>query len=304
MAKSKSYFGLRRGSTKTQTFSVLNGMQITKDRVEGGRNPRTPEQMAQRMCMATASAAYALMKQIVDHSFEGVTYGGRTMSEFIRVNADALRQNYLAGGDAFAYNYYRDRSMRPGAYIMSRGKATPVTLQSVGSSVGVAVTTTVDKGGLVTMYFGAGASEQGHTADELNAALGLKVGDMATICIVYPITGVDAWGFTFVRLKSLLAGKDILTNDNIATYFAFESPHAVSTTVVASGLQLIVTVPDAEPDMDVAWCAIHSLKTSTGWSRSDTVLYCTPRMDISPTAEDALASYPVGPSYVLNGGSV
>ena len=38
MAKSSGYFGLRRGSTKSHTFSVLNGKQITKDRVEGGNN--------------------------------------------------------------------------------------------------------------------------------------------------------------------------------------------------------------------------------------------------------------------------
>ena len=33
----------------------------------------------QRMVMATASAAYAVMKQIVDHSFQGITYGQMNM---------------------------------------------------------------------------------------------------------------------------------------------------------------------------------------------------------------------------------
>ena len=107
MAKSDSFFGLRRGSTKTLTFSVLKGKQITKDRVEGGRNPRTPEQMVQRMCMATASAAYAQMKQIVDHSFEGITYGQTTMSEFIRVNADALRKNFYESDASIASMIFR-----------------------------------------------------------------------------------------------------------------------------------------------------------------------------------------------------
>ena len=36
MAKSPNFFGLRRGSTKSQTFSVVDGNQITKDRnIEG-----------------------------------------------------------------------------------------------------------------------------------------------------------------------------------------------------------------------------------------------------------------------------
>lgn len=38
MAKSSTYFGLRRGSTKSLTFSVADGKQITKDRVEGGKD--------------------------------------------------------------------------------------------------------------------------------------------------------------------------------------------------------------------------------------------------------------------------
>ena len=34
MATSKTYFGLRHGSTKSHTYSVVNGKQVTKDRVE------------------------------------------------------------------------------------------------------------------------------------------------------------------------------------------------------------------------------------------------------------------------------
>ena len=41
MAVSQGYYGLRRGSTKSHTYSVVGGKQITKDRVEGGKNPRT-----------------------------------------------------------------------------------------------------------------------------------------------------------------------------------------------------------------------------------------------------------------------
>ena len=74
MAKSSTYFGLRRGSTKSLTFSVADGKQITKDRVEGGKDPRTLAQMTQRCMVATVGAAYSAMKSICDHSFEGVTW--------------------------------------------------------------------------------------------------------------------------------------------------------------------------------------------------------------------------------------
>lgn len=58
MAKSNSYFSLRRGSTKSQTFSVLRGQQITKDRVSKVGNPKSTAQMRQRALFATAVKFY------------------------------------------------------------------------------------------------------------------------------------------------------------------------------------------------------------------------------------------------------
>lgn len=304
MAHSKSYFSLRRGSTKTQTFSVLNGQQITKDRVEGGRNPRTPEQMAQRMCMATASAAYALMKQIVDHSFEGVTYGGKTMSEFISVNADALRRNYLAGGDAFAYNYYRDRALYPGAYVMSRGSASPINVAARQAEEGlfIGIQSGSAKGYQILINDKDGSSVL--SADSICAALGVSVGDMATVCVLFPQKNVSAFSFSFLRIRFLAAGAVELTAENINTYFAFESIHPLTVTITNGMLQVDVTPVGFEPAMPGMSCVIHSLKTNSGWLRSDAIMVAEEGLDVSPSAEDALASYPVGPSYVLNGGTV
>jgi hypothetical protein len=98
MAKSSGYFGLRRGSTKSHTFSVLNGQQITKDRVEGGKNPRTLNQMIQRCFVATIGQAYSALKVICDHSFEGMKVGRDTMGYFIAQNVQLLREKVQASG--------------------------------------------------------------------------------------------------------------------------------------------------------------------------------------------------------------
>ena len=58
MAKSKGFFSLRTGSTKAHTFSVLNGQQITKDRVWKVANPRSTMQMLQRLSFAAAVMFY------------------------------------------------------------------------------------------------------------------------------------------------------------------------------------------------------------------------------------------------------
>jgi len=304
MAQSQTYFGLRRGSTKTQTFSIMNGKQITKDRQIGGRNPRTPEMMTQRMVMATASAAYAQMKQIVDHSFEGITYGAHTMSEFIRVNAAALRDNINTAGDNFAYNPYRDRAMYPGAYIMSRGTASPVPIQTSLNNAGLHVTifSASTKGPQVLIM----GPEDGEsiTADEVMSLLGCRVGDMATVCLLFSDRIHDGYSFGFLRIRFVKGGSVPLTDANLNDYILFESSHEVEVVLSGANIKVTVLVPSFADDVAGAYCCIHSLKAASGWLRSSATMQFEDRIDISPVAESALATYPLGPSYVLNGGDV
>ena len=89
MAKSKSFFGLRTGSTKSLTFQVNRGQQITKDRVYRVSNPRTEAQMTQRALIPIVAAARSALKGLVDHSFEGVAYGEASLREFSKQNLRA-----------------------------------------------------------------------------------------------------------------------------------------------------------------------------------------------------------------------
>ena len=89
MAKSKSFFGLRTGSTKSLTFQVYRGEQITKDRVYRVSNPRTEGQMAQRALIPIVAAARSALKGLIDHSFEGVPYGEASLKEFSKQNLRA-----------------------------------------------------------------------------------------------------------------------------------------------------------------------------------------------------------------------
>ena len=89
MAKSKSFFGLRTGSTKSLTFQVYRGEQITKDRVYRVSNPRTEAQMTQRALIPIVAAARSALKGLVDHSFEGIAYGEASLKEFSKQNLRA-----------------------------------------------------------------------------------------------------------------------------------------------------------------------------------------------------------------------
>lgn len=89
MAKSKSFFGLRTGSTKSLTFQVYRGQQITKDRVYRVSNPRTESQMLQRALIPIVAASRSALKGLVDHSFEGVPYGDQSLKMFSSLNLKA-----------------------------------------------------------------------------------------------------------------------------------------------------------------------------------------------------------------------
>lgn len=88
MAKSKSFFGLRRGSTKSMTFQVNRGMQITKDRVYDVANPRTVPQMAQRLTFANASKFYkAAVQALFKFAYEDKDANDTDYNAFMRINA-------------------------------------------------------------------------------------------------------------------------------------------------------------------------------------------------------------------------
>ena len=86
MAKSKSFFGLRTGSTIFLTFSVYRGTQVTKDRVTRVANPRTIAQMQQRAKVPLVAAARVALAGLVDRSFEGVPYGQASLQKFSSLN--------------------------------------------------------------------------------------------------------------------------------------------------------------------------------------------------------------------------
>lgn len=298
MAKSKSFFGLRRGSTKTLTFSVFNGKQVTKDRVELVKNPRSLAQMQQRMAMATASAAYAKMKEIVDHSFEGVTYGLNNMSEFIKQNTKAIKDAIIDPANAkFAFNPYKDRNLYGGQFIISAGSASQIPAGMFEVACNFPDKTNVS--------FGNKTVEEGNlSANSLYGYLGIAVGDMCTICVIAK-DDTDASGiFGFVRLKAKAAGTVAITAQNYTEYFDVESNLPLTMQQVTAGtIDFILATPGTLEDGEVEYCAIHSAKSSNGWLRSNAVMNVNGYV-LSPQYEDAIATYPVGESYVLNGGQI
>ena len=156
MAKSKSFFGLRSGSTKSLTFQVYRGEQITKDRVYRVSNPRTEAQMTQRALIPIVAAARSALKGLVDHSFEGVAYGEASLKEFSKQN--------LRAGALTVTSYSPNGVSNPGFadLIISNGSINVQSAQLSFTTEANTVTSTQD-----FPAFAFPKAEAGASADEI-----------------------------------------------------------------------------------------------------------------------------------------
>ena len=215
MAISQGYYGLRRGSTKSHTYQVVGGKQITKDRVEGGKNPRTLGQMKQRAIISTVGSAYSAMKAICDHSFEGITAGRESMAEFIAVNTSLVRQSINNSNGFFGINKWGVKGMMPGSYILSQG-----TLPSIAPDLSTLSVDGAAKTAVIDVAYG-------NNLAAICEELGVKqYGDMATICIAYKkkdgTYGFGAARFTFKQGADVANSFELaITGDLVAASFAY-----------------------------------------------------------------------------------
>lgn len=99
MSKGNMLLGMARGSVGDLTFYRRNAQQITRVRNRVVKNPKTLAQQMQRTIMRTSVEAYKVLKEICDHSWEGVAYGANSYTEFQKQNMAMLRSLASVGGE-------------------------------------------------------------------------------------------------------------------------------------------------------------------------------------------------------------
>lgn len=286
MAKSKSFFGLRKGSTKTLTFSVLDGQQITKDRVTDVKNPRSKAQMEQRCILKTTALAYSTLKSIVDHSFEGTTYGAASQRKFMQLNTAIVRNNAHDGKSLIGFASYKDSTPNMGQFIISQGSLAPIPAGVISLSFAA--------NSLAVTYNGGVAS-----TGALANALGVNLGDIVTLCALAQNSDKNA---IFVWLRMILPAEDVEVNaDNVK--FESNKRFSVSFDSNAVGTILFDAVDKITADSAALYGVIRSQKSDMGYKRSNTTL----NLSVGTVVYDAkwspaVLTYPQGESYILNGG--
>lgn len=157
MAISKSFFGLRRKSTKSLTFSVLNGKQITKDRVSAVKNPKSEAQAMQRMRFALLSVNLAAFRPILERSVESVNYGNESVQYIMKKNM----KNWKLQG------YRKDSGFQPADMQISFGSLPSLEWNATDENQWVTPVQVM--------------SPQGTTVKEFREGIGAQIGDQLTI---------------------------------------------------------------------------------------------------------------------------
>jgi len=174
MAIIKGTFGTNlRKRVGQVVYRNRGGVNIASARPASVKNPRTEAQMKQRMIFTTVQSAYKKMREIVDHSQEGVTYGAKTMASFMKMNLIELRKNY-SNVDVAAFNLKGNTNVvAPYPFKIATGSlAFDQKITSIGENA------------VFTSFSPGSATLATLTYAQLLAILGVKKGDQLTFILV------------------------------------------------------------------------------------------------------------------------
>lgn len=262
---------------------------VAREYVAEVKNPKTRQQAIQRMRMLPTQQFYRAFREILDHSWQGIKYGGRSYAHFMKA---ALADKELT----IPYLLKGTTDFVPGAYPISQGSLATVFVNTVfdgGQGVGLNINCpTIGSGGDPTI----GDLAQGVVENND----GFKYGDYLTFVFVTKSQGQYTASYFRVQL---------IEND---TKLLDELPLKLGK--AAQGDAMTVTQQAGSPEM-YALGVIHSRKPAEGstvWQRSNASLILAGDAITNYTTDDAkeaaIASYQsnagnVNAHWYLNGGA-
>lgn len=173
MAKVEGSFITRiKGSIGNTTFRQNGKNNVASQKATSVKNPCTPEQIKQRMYSRVVNSAYSTLKEICNHSFEGVKNGAESMSYFLSANQSLLKESdtdktlFLPKG--------AKRVFAPNPYLISEGSlTTPEMFPGTNGND--------NKGANIGDEWGAAETVGEVTVKQLHDFLNAKIGDQITL---------------------------------------------------------------------------------------------------------------------------
>ena len=308
MAKGNMLLGKARGSVGDLTFSVLNSEQITRAKAKSVKNPRTDAQMIQRVLMSTTVHAYSGMQEIVDHSFQGVPYQGRSMNRFNQLNVKNLRALYaqIAGGNTgvpVAFNANGNKRISLAPWIMSTGSLPTVGLK-IDSEAGADWPVAINKSktvGIYTVDSGVAIDASFQSAPsyaDLIAYFGLQAGDQLTLTALTRLVSDNEAGCNFKYGRFILQPNDgdlshLLTDETVANEKNQGILFSFSEGTLFINFSDLMEAGENNRTFFMEACIITSRLENNAWKRSNSqMVMCTDDLaEGGVDMEEAIDSY-------------
>ena len=287
MAKSKAG-GTRtylRGRVGSDVYSIGKDgkgkkQQVVRSLAEFVANPQTTAQMRGRMIMSTVMQAQSALVQLIDHSFDNVSAGQPSISEFIRRNYALVKADvaaHPASGNFFGLNKYGEKGVKGGKWVIAAGVAvlpTAITFDAGGVIIGLTATTM--------------------TVGGLKAALGITSEEYIT---VVQITEGGEAVFARLYLSTTLPDSTAISGTNLDSLFTIEGN--VVPTLSIDENSIVITCAQGS---SLAAGVIISKKSGAKFIHNDAVMACNASQ--SYPEDTALPTYPTGTEKFLNGGNL
>lgn len=255
--------------------------QVVRALAEVVSNPRTSNQMFNRMVMSSVMQAVHGLKVIIDHSFDGVAVGQPSISEFIRRNYALAKEDAIARPSYmphFGMVKYGEKGARPGQFVVSSGKL---------------IKDSRIAGNQNNMFFNVGAGN--FTVGVLRSVMNVSKEGYVTWIRITAAKGVE---YFRCHLDPTLADSTEITAENKDALFTFEGN--VTPTVALSTDRISLQM--SQDSTGAAYGPILSDKVNGKWQHSTCAL--TTFGSVTFTATQAIATYPVGSEEFLNGGDI
>lgn len=288
MAKSKAG-GTRtyiRGRVGSDVYSIGRDakgkkQQVVRSLAESVSNPQTQAQMKGRMIMSTIAQAMAVLRPVIDHSFDNVVGSRANIAEFVSRNYALIKADiaaHPASGNVFGLNQYQEKGAKQGAYVISDGNAVLPSALVLDKTTGV-ITITLPSDAITI----AGLKDVlGLTSDEYFTLVG--------------ITAAGAAAYERFRINSTVANNLALTSETIAAAFKIEGN--VSATISIASNVISISLASV-----AGCCAVIVSKQANGkYVHNEARLGNAAGLDWN--ADAALPTYPVGAQNYLNGGDI
>lgn len=274
MAKG-SLSGVRKGKKGDSVYyrvAASNNKEKQGERQYVGEvtNPRTDAQVEQRMKMAPAVNLYRVLKDdVLDHSFQGVKYGARSHSEFMKIAMTSTLGTipYVSKGETQAI---------PAPYIISKGSLPDVGIFGFENNLFKTMIGTRFKSEL-----SLAATYGEFVAALLNENPMLKKGDQLTFVVCGIKNNEAIWGVTRLVL-------DASKYDASATYI--NVCQSANVNFELGGLGLSVRGASNIVAAAVILSRPNAAKTNGAitWQRSTTAIYVVPEFMDSWHTEEKL----------------